>query len=183
MPTLINQTFFVGDIVIPNLQAQSELERITLFINKYEPDCLVKILGYPLYKLFGSESSQRMTDLLSGAEYTDGNGDTQKWNGLVHDSVLSLIASYIYFYYQENQKAQTSGAGTVIQKPEAGTAYSPADKMAKAWNFFSKEVLSMTSFLWLKKDLSGVRVYPEFSFHQFCETRRISRPIDSVFQF
>lgn len=183
MPTyLVNQTFFVGDLMIPNLSHQADLDRINFFIAKCEPACLCKILGYPLYKVHGTESSQRMTDLLDGAEFTDGEGNLRKWQGLKHDG-LSLIANYIYFYYLESQKAHLSGVGTSISKPEAGAAFSPADKMTKAWNFFSEEVSDMSAFLWLKKDSQGERVYPEFSFYQYLETRRISRKIDSVFSF
>lgn len=184
MPTyIVNQTFFVRDIVLPNLDHTSELGRINYFIAKYEPECLCKIMGYPLYKVFGTENSQRMTDLLDGAEYVDGVGVTQKWQGLKHDTNISLIANYIYFYFQESNKQQTTGTGTSTNTPTAGVASSPADKMEKAWNFFSEEVYKMSAFLWLKKDGNGVRVYPEFTYHQFLETKRISRKINATFSF
>lgn len=183
MPNLVNQTFFIGDIVIPNLTHTADIDRITNFIDKHEPECLRKILGYSLFKLVGVESSQRMTDLLDGAEYIDGAGDLQKWNGLVHNTTISLIAYYVYFYYQKWQASQSSGVGTNVPKAEAGVSISPREKQVTAWNNFSSEVESMACFLWLKKNGSGVRVYPEFSYHQFCETRRISRRIDSVFEF
>ncbi len=181
MPFIVNQTFFVRDIVIPNLGNTADLNKLDYNIAKYEPECLLNILGYPLYKLFGTESSARMVDLLSGAEYLDGQGELKKWQGLKHDTDISLIANYIYFYHLENNKTLFTGTGNAVAKPEAGSAYSLADKMASAWNFFSSEVEQMTSFLWLKK-INDLRVYPEFSFNQFCETRRISRRIDSVFQ-
>lgn len=186
MPNLIDKSFFVRqDLSLPNLNSQTssaDATALTTFINKYEKQCLLKTLGYPLWKAFENESSQRMTDLLDGAEYTDGNGDLQLWPGLVHDDDISFIANYIYFYKQEVEKAQTAGSGTLIVKPVAGENLSPADKMAFAWNFFSEEVYKMTCFLWLKK-IGSDRVYSEFSYHQFLETRRISRKIDSVFQF
>lgn len=183
MPNIVNQTFFVGELQFPNLTHAADLEKLTTFINKYEPECLLKILGYPLYKLFGSESSQRMTDLLSGQEYTDGENCLRKWQGIKHDTTISLIANYVYFFLLRNNASHTSGVGTRLSKPEAATAFSPADKMANAWNFFSSEVYDMTHFLWLKKGIDGLRVYPEFTYHQFLETRRISRFIDSVFEF
>jgi len=183
MPNIINQSFFVEPIELPNLTNTAILEKLTAQINKYEPECLLKILGYPLYKLFGAESSTRMTDLLNGAEYTDGMGELQKWKGLKHDTVISLIANYIYFHVKANEASHSSGVGTVITKPAAGINISPAEKMTTAWNFFSEEVFSMTCFLWLKKDDNGARVYPEFTYYQFLETRRISRKIDSIFSF
>lgn len=183
MPNIVNQSFFVADLLIPNLNNTPNSDRLTMFINKFESDCLLKILGYPLFKLFGSEASTRMTELLNGSEYTDGEGNLRKWQGIKHDTSVSLIANYVYFYFLQDQAAQLSGVGTSVAKPESAAAISPAQKMSNAWNFFSTEVNDMAIFLWLKKDGAGERVYPEFNYHQFCETRRISRKIDSVFQF
>ena len=181
MPFLINQTFFVRDIFVPNLGNQADLDKLNYNIAKYEPECLLNIFGYPLYKVFGTESSQRMTDLLSGAEYYDGEGTLQKWQGLKHDTDISLIANYIFYFMEKYKASFSTGTGTGIAIPEAGQALSPAQKMSAAWNFYSSEVEAMTSFLWLKK-INDLRVYPEFSFNQFCETRRISRRIDPIFQ-
>lgn len=182
MANIINQTFFVGNIYLPNLSHTAELGRLTTFINKFEPECLCKILGYPLYKKFGEETSQRMTDLLSGAEYTDGLGETKKFNGLKHDTVISLIANYVYFYIMQDNASQQAGTGTNVPVPNSATQQSPKEKQVSAWNFFSDEVQSMIHFLWLKKDGNGVRVYPEFSYYQYCETRRITRRIDALIQ-
>lgn len=183
MAYIVNQTFFgVGDLMIPNLSHTADLERLNYFIAKYEPECLCKILGYPLFKLFGSESTQRMTDLLNGAEYTDGQGTLRKWQGIKHDTTLSLISAYVFFYFEKANAQRSTGTGTSVAKPDAATAVSPAEKMATAWNYFSSEVNDMIHFLWLKKDGDGIRVYPEFTYHQFLETKRISRKIDSVYQ-
>lgn len=297
MSFIINKSFFVREIILPNLTSPAEENKLNEFIARYEHQCLLDNLGYPLYKAFGSESSQRMTDLLIGAEYYDGEGELRKWQGLIHGAVqgfshvylasvrgdeqirvgttpglvsgestalfdgsevsvgvnrpdyrgwnivpseltgrgilvkdvdyswdtatglftllgvndkfvqgvyyninfdkkadslandipttndVSLIAHYIYFYYQQAIASRSNRTGTSVSKQEAGFSVSPAQKMADAWNFFSDEVYAMTHFLWLKKDGSGVRVYPEFSYHQFLETRRISRRIDSIFSF
>lgn len=183
MPNIVNQSFFIGDIYIPNLHNSADLARINSFIVKYEPECLILILGYPLYRLFNTENSQRMTDLLNGAIFTDGEGVDRNWLGLKHDTTVSLIADYIYFNYQKWQATQTTQKGTAIKTPEAGIAVSPGDKMQNAWNFFSTEVYNMTHFLWMKK-IDGVRVYPEFTYYQFLETRRVTRKIpDWKFSF
>lgn len=184
MSFIVNQTFFVdNELELPNLSHAAELAKLNSFIAKFEPECLMKILGYPLFKLFGTETTQRMTDLLNGVEYTDGMGQTQKWQGLKHDTTISLIANYVWFFYQRALASRFTGTGTSVSKPEAGTEISPAGKMADAWNFFSSEVYAMTCFLWLKKDSQGNRVYPEFSYYQFGETKRIAAPIDAYFSF
>lgn len=187
--SLISLDYFIRDIMIPNISATSTsntalIQKLNLFIQKYEPQCLTKILGYALYKKVLNESTQRITDLVYGVEFTDTQGNLVKWKGLVRPSeLISLIANFIYFYYEEYTKAHTAGVGTVLHNPEAGIAISPADKMSQAWNFFSEETYMMTDFLWIQKDVDGVRVYPEFTRDQFFETRRIARKIDSVFQF
>lgn len=183
MPFIVNQSFFIGDISLPNLNQAAELNFLNDVIAKREPECLLKILGYPLFKLFGTELTQRMTDLLDGAEYTDGEGNLRKWKGLKYDTNYSLIAYYIYFYHQEKKARLTTGTGTSVQKPEAGTQFSPRWNMANAWNLFSQDCADMRHFLWLKKDNNGDRIYPEFTYHQFLETKRISRFIDPNFSF
>lgn len=178
MPNIVNQSFFVREINLPNTTKTEVIEKITSYINKYEPQCLLKILGYPLFKLFGTENSQRMTDILDGAEYTDQYGELQKWQGLVHDTDISLIANYVYFYIQQSNAAQQTGVATVANKAEAGSAISPAEKMVSAWNFFSTETYSLISFLWMKVDDAGVRIYPEFTQHQFLITKNLSRSMN-----
>lgn len=188
MPTIINSSFFVRDITLPNITSssiggQAISERVQSFIDKYEPDCLLKILGYPLYKVFGTESSTRMTNLLSGAEYTDACNQLAKWQGLKHDTDISLIANYVYYKIQEWSATQSGGTNTNVPKGMIAIAVSPKDKMSDAWNFFSSEVQSMISFLWLKKDIEGVRVYPEFTAHQYKVTENLSRRISANFSF
>lgn len=180
MPNLINTSFFVRDINLVNVTDAKILERINSFITKYEPQCLLNILGYPLYKLFGTESSVRMTSILSGQEYTC-NGEVCKWRGLVHDTDQSLIAYYIYFFFQEASATQTTGVSTAVKKTEAGVSVSPADKMVNAWNNFSSETYELISFLW-NYQISSLRVYPEFSSTQFWVSKEYARPIN-IFGF
>jgi hypothetical protein len=121
-----------------------------------------------------------MVELISGAEYTDYYGKLHKWNGLVQTIVepvdaipadgdtpavpevlgqyKSLIANYIYYFFQQQSMTQTTGISTAAMKSEAGVSVSPADKMIYAWNSFSQDVTNMVSFLRSKSD-----VYPEFT--------------------
>lgn len=182
---LINSSFFVRELSIPNLNTVTSggtaiKERLDSFIAKYEPRCLLEILGYELLKAYNAApTSQRMKDLKDGVEYTDENGDLKKWQGLVHDTDISLIANYVYFFFQDSSATQTTGVSTSANKTEAGISVSPQDKMIFAWNFFSQETSSMISFLWNQKDVDGVRVYPEFKWNQAMETKRISRTINA----
>ena len=174
---LINQSFFIRENNIPNINNAGVLERVNAFIAKYEPECLLKLFGYPLYKLFGTESSQRMTDLISGAEYTDANG-LSKWQGLIHDTDISLIANYIWYHYQENDASQKTGVNISVPKGEASIVVSPMEKMVASWNFFSKESEQLIYFLWNKTNEDGSRVYPEFTNYQYFESLNFSSRIN-----
>ena len=181
MPTptyIVTTSFFIRDLNLPNTGNPAIAERINSFIAKYEPACLLEILGYPLFNKFGSESSSRMTELLNGGEYTDALCELQSWEGLKHDDNQSLIANYIYYYFQKASATQTTGVSTGVMKTEEGTSVSPIDKMISAWNDYSEGVARMSSFLWNKKKDDGKRVYPEFTSHQFLKTTGVSRKIN-----
>lgn len=187
MANLIDKTFFVRDITLPNLETttqggQANIERLNSFITKYEPKCLMDILGYPLFKLFMADNTTpgRIKDIKVGAEYYDENGLLQKWQGLIHDTDMSLIANFVYFYIQTSMSSQTSGVNTNVPKGQAGLVISPREKMIDGWNYFSSETFKMCSFLWNKRTggNSGDRVYPEFTWAQYHETRRISRTLN-----
>ena len=89
--SIINTSYFVKDISIP----VGSLSNLDNEIVKYEPEVLTMLLGYELYKLTLSETSQRMTDLLTGKEYTvsyNGRNQLIKWNGFSNTELISLIA-------------------------------------------------------------------------------------------
>lgn len=173
--SLINSSFFIRDINLVNLSEPKVLERLNYFIAKYETELLRKILGLSLYNALLSESSQRITDLSYGTGYTIQNGFERYWYGLVHDTNISLIANYVYYYYQQANALQTTGTSTKASKSEAGVSSSPRDKMVSAWKFFAEETRLMCSFLWNKQDDDGNRVYPEFTSDNYCITMRLAR--------
>lgn len=184
--SLIDWSYFIRSITIPNIDPIKTInavtfDRIVYFIQQYEPECLKGILGYALYKALINETSQRITDLIFGAEYTDSCGNLQYWRGLVQPTPkISLIANYIYYYYQDANATQTSGVNTNVPKGEASTAVSVGDKMLDAWNFFSKETKEMICFLWNKNQLASP-VYPEFTDIQHCKTADFSHSNISPF--
>lgn len=182
MANLIDSSFFIRNINLINVSKTEIAERITSFIDKYEKECLLKVLGYPLYTLAiaGSWAVGRMKDIKDGSDWVDCYGVTQHWQGLVHDTNISLLANYIYFYIQEASAVQTTGVNSAVPKGQNSQVVSPAEKMCNAWSFFSKETYDLISFLWNKKDESGVRVYPEFTESQYTKTKSFSRPINSL---
>lgn len=177
--SLIDSSFFIRDINLVNLTETRTLERLNSFISKFEPECLKKILGYTLYKALQTETSQRMTDLVYGTGYISPINNERYWEGLVRDRDISLIANYVYYYFQKTNAQQTVGTSTKLSKSEAGVSDSPADKMITAWRFFASETRAMCSFLWNKSvdDVyNGVRVYPEFTYCDYNRVMEFARP-------
>lgn len=133
---LIDKSYFVGDLDIPNTGDLPVSERVIWFIQKYESDFLQKLLGYPLYKVFiaglnvtpPATPEQRFIDILYGKEYTDLNGILRKWQGLiVTDSpTLNIAGGYVYrkpeYVTVGVTPGITAGANTLTFDGTAGKA-------------------------------------------------------------
>ena len=185
MPNLITPSFFIGDINIPNTDTPEVSERLAHFIAKYEAECLAKLLGYELYKAFIEDpDSDRMKELLNGAEYVDQYGKTRLWRGLVHSADMfetessvkniSLIAYYVYYAWQESLATQSTGITTAVPDTEAGKSVSPYWKMISAWNSFAEEGRQCLSFLWRTQT-----TYPEFNDCHYEDGTKLTRKINS----
>lgn len=162
MANIIDTTFFVANINIPNSGDTDIASTINWFIQKYEKQFLQKALGYPLYKAFEtSPEAQRFQDILNGKEYTDWNGRLTKWDGLVIEvsdtQKQSPIANYVYYWYYRNNVTSTTGVGEAINTPENARTVSPWKKVAAAWNEMRNQVMILVEFIEQNTD-----VYPEW---------------------
>lgn len=95
---LIDRTYFVGELSIPNTSTAAIGSLVDLFIEKYEDQFLQRVLGYSLYKAFKAgllvvPVAQQWTDLIEGVEYTDLNNQARLYEGLVSQppSVLNAL--------------------------------------------------------------------------------------------
>ena len=138
----IDSTYFVGEINIPNKTANAT--EVTQAITQYEKDILTALLGYKLYSLLVADldvhyapQTAPYIDLVNGAEFThffNGNNYTLKWNGLVNDDLISLIAYYVWYKYVERDVTRLYGTGVSIANTEQGwTRASAVDKLCAAW--------------------------------------------------
>jgi uncharacterized protein YciU (UPF0263 family) len=146
MANLIDTTYFVGEISLPGSALSGDYADILPYIAKYEREALIELLGYTLYKELKAEIdadpqvfTTKWSRLVNGHEYEiEYLGDTHlvKWNGLVNDDKISLLAYYIYFKYVQFHVTHTSGFGELIQAAENAAKVSPGQKMVNAWNRF-----------------------------------------------
>lgn len=116
---LIDSTYFIGDINIPNTDTEAVQQALDFFISKYEPDLIQKALGYSFYKAFYNGITvvsptvieQRWIDLIYGVEYTDSCGNLNKWKGLIETDapVYSFGSGLIYRRPELIQAGTTTG--------------------------------------------------------------------------
>ena len=146
---LINEEYFKGEIVIPNLNsvgngissqiASSNLVLLLSFIDKYEKRFLVSLLGRCCADEFYKEIEKGE---LSG-----------KWldlkNKLVDETLkISPIANYVYYWYRRNDVSITTGIGEMETDSDNSVRVSSALKMCRAWNEMVEWVIDTR--VWMK---------------------------------
>ena len=168
--SIIDSSYFVQEISIPTNSDNSNIDDA---ITRYEPEILKKVLGYELWDLIKDNPAtpDRLDELINGAEYTvsyNGRDQKVKWNGLANSDLKSLIAYYVYFQWQNNNKTHTSKLGERASEVELSERADPSQKAAHAWflmrqlvGFCGQHILepSLYNFLTKNKD-----TYPEWVF-------------------
>lgn len=156
---LIDKTYFVGEINIPDTGSPAVEERLNFFIAKYEPEFLKISLGYSLYGAYVNGIAVLptpdviWTDLRDGKEYIVGE-TTYKYRGLRDATAkLSPIANYVYYWWRRDDvKAKPDDA------QDAQVYYNQRNQsMSRAWNEMGDWVQELTHFL-----NNNTLVYPEW---------------------
>lgn len=85
--SLIDSSYFIGSINIPNTSKPEISERLDWFIKKYEPVLLAGVLGYELYQAFKTGLQQTVVDqkwfdILYGSDFTY-NNRLRRFRGLI----------------------------------------------------------------------------------------------------
>lgn len=150
---LINQTYFVGEILVPNLTGvgpipAGNVEELNRFISKYEPEFLDEVLGPDLSTEFQTGISaatpeQRWVDLKIRLV-----NETHK---------LSPIAGYVYYHYFRDRLSTSSGLGEIESTAENANVVLNTDKMARAYNDAVRKGRAV--FNWV---VENAETYPEF---------------------
>jgi hypothetical protein len=143
---LIDTSFFIGDIEIPNSNQPPITVDLEHSIALYEKEVLISLLGYPMYKDLQAAiaavpvSGDKWYKLINGAEFTfefDGETVTRYWEGLKGFSKRSLIAYYIYFMHRRKKASYMAGLGAEVEsKNENSEPTSLPEKLQYIWNEF-----------------------------------------------
>lgn len=161
--SIINASYFVGELNIPNTNNAGALERINFFISKYEKEYLMKVLGVGCYNDFiealnADPVIEPWLSLKNGKDFTNQQGILIHYFGLANDDKKSPLANYVYYHYQRDAYTQTAGVGEVQSKAENATVVTPAYKMESAWNDMIKQTQVLIEFLYVNN-----ADYPKFN--------------------
>jgi hypothetical protein len=171
---LIDYTYFVGQINIPNVDKPAVLQSLQSFIDEKENETMCNLLGYDLWNAYKTEialttPTQRMVNLRDGIEYSFGNR-LYKHRGLKfveNTTKYSLLAYYIYFHYIRNKTTNTGGTGESIATTENTVAISPIEKSVYSYNRFVE--LSQEVYRFLQANYT---LYPEWYYNYWNEVRK-----------
>lgn len=160
---LIDASYFVGELNIPNTSKPGVSERLTHFIAKREEELLRSLLGVELHEAYKAgiavaEPDQKWKDLRDGKVY-DGYGIMYKWMGLrVAATKESLIANYVYYWWMRDKTTITTEVGEVDVEADKSTAKSNSKaKQCRAWNEMVKWNRELVKFLDVNR-----ATYPEW---------------------
>lgn len=145
MANIITKSDFNTDIKIANKSDVAVNEDLTNFITKYEPRFL--------NMLFGADFAALFVAGLAAAE--------ARMVALLTPDVRIAMASYIYYYYQRDQYAQTVGIGVVKTNPQNAILWSAKDKVCRAWEEMKVINWNVQKFMWDDSQLADP-VYPEW---------------------
>lgn len=161
MATIIDKGYFFQQLQIPNTDS-SETVRLVSFIDELEVRLLELLFGYPLLKAIQANNwtLQKYKDIRDGKEYTNRGGNLVRWQGLAFTmgtAKKSLIANYVYYYWQRDVVSFSSGSGEKTGNTTNAIPATPAIKMVRAWNEMVQWNWQLREFL-----LSNLDSYPEY---------------------
>lgn len=157
--SLIDTSYFVNELNVPNADKPEVSEQLEAFIDKYEKRFLADLLGHGLYTDFTNGLASQpvddiWTDLKNGTNYTY---NQRRYN---YPGIKNAIANYVYYWFMRNRATETTGIGEVVNKTDNAVRVSGSVKMSRAWNEMVTDVWKLVSFL----DTNAV-IYPGWSWY------------------
>lgn len=115
---------FIGDKEVAWMEAYFGYELAKIIIAAYDASIAVSPTPLPT----------KYADIITGAEFTDSQGNLQKWKGLTRADKVSPIAGYVYFLWRRQNVTNTNQQGEVLNAIENSTLEGPVNKQAQNWN-------------------------------------------------
>ena len=148
---LINETYFQGDIMIPNItEVHSDNDFVRGLIESESRLLLESVLGFELFNEFVSnldgngnlkpDAGQKWKNLVYGNIYEVGNINHQ-FKGLIQETPLyktSLIADYVYYRWMKSTSSQSTGTGEAVLNGKNSSNVNGSQKLVTIWNRFFK---------------------------------------------
>lgn len=146
---LIDQTYFIKELSIPNLNEMDSdtLATLNIDIDKYVRELLQNTLGYSLFKDLDNNitdgaldegAPQKWIDLVDGAEYTK-DSKIYNWKGLKFEEGNykgSLLAKYVYYYWLKDSVSLLTGTGEKSITATNAAAVNSNQRLVSVWNDF-----------------------------------------------
>lgn len=120
---LIDKTYFVGELDIPNTNNSNVETRLAYFIEEKQPDFLQLLLGELLY-----------ADYVAATVVAEGVEVDPIWSGLITADIKKAFAAYVYYYWARMNWTKTTAQGEVKPKAENSDVVYDSAKMVYAWN-------------------------------------------------
>lgn len=152
MANIIDYTYFVGDINLPQGGSSDGQAYIDRFITIYETEFLQMVLGYDLWKAFtdglaAGSPDQKWIDLRDGKQFADLSLQNKKWIGFKNTNLVSPIANYVYCKIMEDMQTHTTSIGEAQNAAENAVIVSASHKIVNAWNRMVEMNLVLKDFL------------------------------------
>lgn len=165
----IDTSYFFGERSLAFPDTPAGTANMQQFIDAREAELLQKLFGYSLYKAWlAGQSDQRMVDIKVGKEFTPTGGHLTKWQGLIFTigaAKKSLIADYVYWFYQTDNYTFTTGSSE--KKTDLAINANPDVKMVTAWNEMVNFNDQFHAFI-----LANIATYPEYkdsdAYNNYC---------------
>lgn len=157
---IIDKSYFKGDITIAQTEQVQVEEKLNDYIQQYEPEFLLKVLGRDLSTSFnegidvgsGEEMEEKWSNILNGANFTYYN------HPMTYKGIETDIARYVFYHYACDLHLQQTGIGTVKTKGQGSAPATPMFKVLKAWN----EMANNVRMLWMLLE-ANAETYPTFN--------------------
>lgn len=169
---LIDKTYFKGELSLPNIPVSSSDDAnngvklalqsvgekdLTVFVDKYVVDYLVRLVGRELTSVFLNEIMKESPDEI--------------WDNLKNQLLIGIgpykaspLANYVYYWLMRDARTKTTQGGEADPKFDNAENVSNDHKIVKAWN----DMVTMTCII-KKWYCENMEAYKE---HIGCETGR-----------